>query len=306
MIWGGRGLARYLGKNLRQPGPFGESWEVSDHRLHHSRLATTSHYGRTLRELMMHHRQDLFGAAADQFDVFPWLIKLLDAHDWLSVQVHPDEQAVQTLWPGEASKTEAWFILDARTDSRIYAGLKPGVRESDLRAALQAGKVADCLHSFTPQIGDFVYLPAGTVHALGAGVLLAEIQQTSDATFRLFDWNRVDAQGAPRELHIEQSMACIRWDQGPVTPISVGRTLADGRQQLMTCPYFAVDWVRASKTLELGGIGQLQALIVTEGSGHFPNGEFAMPGDAWILPASMPKQTLHVQDHMGALLCTLP
>src|SRR5581483_6536170 len=108
-------------------------------------------------------------------------------------------------WPGEGSKTEAWFILAADPGSRIYAGLLPGVGEAEVRAALRTGTVAECLHQFEPRAGDCVFLPAGTVHAVGGGVLMAEVQQTSDATFRLFDWNRCDAQGRARELHIEQA-----------------------------------------------------------------------------------------------------
>src|SRR5262249_27455292 len=153
---------------------------------------------------------------------------------WLSVQVHPDEEAIKTLWPGESAKTEAWYVLDAEPRSRIYAGLQPGIGEPQLRAALERGAVVDCLHSFTPKTGDCVFIPAGTVHAVGGGVLLAEIQQTSDATFRLFDWNRVDAKGQPRPLHIEEAFASIHWQQGPIEPIAAG----DPRQRLVTCPYF--------------------------------------------------------------------
>src|SRR5206468_7878875 len=129
---------------------------------------------------------------------------------------------------GEGSKTEAWFVLEAQPGSRIYAGLLPGVDEHCLRAASAAGTVAHCLHCFTPRPGDCVFLPAGTVHAVGGGVLIAEIQQTSDATFRLFDWNRKDAQGNSRQLHIEESLASIHWGQGPVQPLRV--TEANGHR----------------------------------------------------------------------------
>jgi mannose-6-phosphate isomerase len=306
MIWGGRSLARYLGKNLSGLSAYGESWEVSDHPLHISTLATATDFGMSLRQLMTAHRHALLGPAADRFTVFPWLIKLLDANDWLSVQVHPDEEVVKTRWPGESAKSEAWFVLDAKSDSRIYAGLQSGVGEAELRYALKQGNVADCLHAFTPKVGDFVYLPAGTVHALGAGVLIAEIQQTSDATFRLFDWNRVDSEGKPRALHIEEALASIHWQQGAVDPIRVNGNLSNGRQRLLACPYFEIDWLRAAKTLTLGGLGRMQALIVAQGHGHFPNGEFAMPGDVWILPAAMPEQTLQLEQNLSALLCTLP
>ena len=242
-VWGGRRFTRFVGKILKTAEPYGESWEVSDHAMHRSRLAIATGYGVTLQQLMAAEGPELIGASADRYAAFPWLIKLLDANDWLSVQVHPDESAVKRLLPGEGAKTEAWLVLDASPTSRIYAGLKPGVGQAELRQALDRGAVADCLHGFTPKSGDFVYLPAGNVHAVGGGVLLAEIQQTSDATFRLFDWNRKDAQGRSRQLHIDESFASIHWDQGPIDPISVDKA-PNGK--LVRSPYFEIDWVRPS------------------------------------------------------------
>src|SRR5205823_6838962 len=191
------------------------------HPLHRSRISTGPHRGRTLRDLMEQQRVALLGPSAAVHEQFPWLIKFLDACDWLSVQVHPDEQTVRRLWPGEGSKTEAWFVLDAQPGSRIFAGLLPGVDERGLREAATGGTVANCLHGFAPRPGDCVFLPAGTVHAVGGGVLIAEVQQTSDATFRLYDWDRRDAQGQGRTLHIEESLACIDWGQGPVEPVRI-------------------------------------------------------------------------------------
>jgi mannose-6-phosphate isomerase len=303
MIWGGRRFARFLGKNLPTTASYGESWEVSDHPLHASRLATASGYGVSLRQLMKEQRGDLLGPAAGRFAVFPWLFKLLDANDWLSVQVHPDEEAARLLSPGELAKTEAWYILDAAAEARIYAGLKPGVGPQQLRDAVQSGNVTACLHCFTPRPGDFVYLPAGTVHAVGGGVLFAEIQQTSDTTYRLFDWNRVDAQGKPRPLHLDQAFASIHWDQAAIEP-----SAADGnaRQHLVTCPYFEIERCRWTLSTVLGGEGRLQALIVTEGRGRFANGEFFMPGDVWILPAAMAQVALTLDAPLAGLLCSLP
>jgi mannose-6-phosphate isomerase len=300
MPWGGRELARFVGKNLPATGSFGESWEVSDHRIHRSRLATASHFGVTLRQLMLHDRRGLLGSAADRFDVFPWLIKLLDAKDWLSVQVHPDEDAVKTLLPGESGKTEAWYVLDAAPDSRVYAGLKSGVAPANLRQALRDGCVTDCLHSFTPSAGDFVFLPAGTVHAVGGGVLLAEIQETSDATFRLFDWNRKDANGQRRPLHIEEALASIHWDQGPIEPIAA----IEARDLVKCCP-FEIERLQRTADFTLGDADRLQTLIVTQGQGRFDNGEFFMPGDVWVLPAALPRTALHLDAPLAGLLCSL-
>src|SRR5947209_335681 len=221
MVWGGRRLHDALRKEQPSAEPYGESWEVSDHSLHRSVVAGGPARGRSLRELMEHEREGLLGPAAGRYETFPWLVKFLDACDWLSVQVHPDDVRVRRLWPGEGGKTEAWFVLDVAPGGRIYAGLLPGVDERRLREALAAGAVADCLHAFEPRPGDCVFLPAGTVHAVGGGVLMAEVQQTSDATFRLFDWDRCDSQGKRRTLHVKEALACIDWTRGPVTPLRV-------------------------------------------------------------------------------------
>src|SRR5262245_17013725 len=175
MVWGGRRLGEVLGKELPTREDYGESWEVSDHPLHPSIVASGPLAGCTLRQLMEQRREELLGPAAEHHARFPWLVKFLDACDWLSVQVHPDAEAVQRLWPGEGSKTEAWVVLDAAPGSKVWAGLRLGVDEARLRQALKAGTVADCLHSFAPRPGDCVFLPAGTVHAVGGGVLMAEV-----------------------------------------------------------------------------------------------------------------------------------
>jgi mannose-6-phosphate isomerase len=319
VVWGGRRLGEVLGKPLPNADAYGESWDVSDHELHRSVVASGPHAGRSLRELMETERAALLGAAADTYRVFPWLIKFLDAADWLSVQVHPDERAVQRLWPGEGSKTEAWFVLEAAPGSRVYAGLLPGTDEARLRAALRTGTVADCLHQFEPRPGDCVFLPAGTVHAVGGGVLLAEVQQTSDATFRLFDWNRRDAQGNTRKLHVEEALASIDWSRGPVEPV---RTAGFGasprakpgaagrvRQLLVQCPYFTLEYVRDTVPVAWGGQGRLQVLVVLQGSARLVaegQEEDISAGQAWVLPAVSPELSCRPNPEFGALLCTLP
>ena len=307
--WGGQALRRFLGKNPPSGLPCGESWEVSDHPTHASVLATSTLFGSTLRQLMEDHREELLGPAAIRFDRFPWLIKLLDAHDWLSVQVHPNEKDVANWQPGEGAKTEAWLVLDAKPASLIYAGLKPGVGPDQFRAALTKGTVPDCLHRFTPSPGDLIYLPAGTVHAVGGGVLLAEIQQTSDATFRLFDWNRKDAQGRPRQLHVEEGLACIDWEQGPRDPIPsrlMEGLVGEWRTALVQSPYFTIDGLSRRSPFTLGGEGRLQALIVSAGQGRLENGDFVMAGDAWVLPARMPRVRVCPEGVIQGLSCALP
>jgi mannose-6-phosphate isomerase len=307
-------LGEFPGKWLGGTEAHGESWEVSDHPLHRSVVATGPCTGRTLRDLMEREREGLLGPGTDEAN-FPWLVKFLDARDWLSVQVHPDPDAVRLLRPGEGSKTEAWFVLDADPGSRVYAGLRPGTDAACLRAALKAGTVADCLHSFSPRPGDCIFLPAGTVHAVGGGVLFAEVQQTSDATFRLFDWNRRDAAGRARELHIEEALASIDWNQGPVEPVraaAFGAAEPNGtvhRQRLVRCPYFCLDYLQSSQPMPWGGEGRLQAMIVLGGGGRLAahgQEEALVPGQVWLLPAIMPEAWCLPQPFLRLLLCTLP
>lgn len=312
-VWGSRRLGEVLNKTLPADTSYGESWDLSDHPLHHGIVASGPWDGRSLRDLMEREREDLLGAAARRYQVFPWLVKFLDAADWLSVQVHPDDVAVKKLWPGEGGKTEAWFVLDVQPGSRIYAGLLPGTDEARVRALLAEGKVAECLHSFEPRPGDCLFLPAGTVHAVGGGVLMAEVQQTSDATFRLFDWNRRDAEGKSRTLHIEESLACIDWTRGPVQPLRAKhyRRLPGtiSRQTLVECPFFHLEYLAAGEPFSCGGSQRLQVLVVLEGEGTWETAhglETISRGQVWLLPAALPRLTCRPSGNLGALLSTLP
>jgi len=298
MVWGGRRLGDKLGKRLPTQDVYGESWEISDHAQHRSMVASGPLAGQSLRQLMEKRGEDLLGKDVVACTTFPWLIKFLDARDWLSVQVHPDDVSVKRLWPGESGKTEAWFVLDAEPGSRIYAGLLPGVDEQALRKALAGGAIAECLHQFQPSAGDCLFLPAGTVHAVGGGVLMAEVQQTSDATFRLFDWNRKDSQGRSRTLHIEQALECIDWRLGPVHPIkapifsqSSQRDSPYCRQSLVNCPYFELEFLETSEPMPLGGSGRMQVLLAVQGKGSLETSEGTeelVAGQTLLLPADMP------------------
>jgi mannose-6-phosphate isomerase len=180
-----------------------------------------------------------------------------------------------------------------------------------LRAALVQGRVAECLHQFEPRAGDCLFLPAGTVHAVGGGVLMAEVQQTSDATFRLFDWNRRDANGKSRQLHIEQSIACIDWKMGPVPPIHAAHYKGAGssKQPLVNCRYFTLDYVRQSETFQCGGTGKMQTAIVLHGAGRLETTEGTQElriGNTLLFPASMPRMQCRPQSTLGLLLATLP
>ncbi|MEQ8208510.1 MAG: class I mannose-6-phosphate isomerase [Lacipirellulaceae bacterium] len=268
-LWGGRRLATMLNKPIGEGDDYAESWEVVDHGDDQSVVEHGWLAGATLKELVEYHAGELFGGSACG-EQFPLLMKLLDCNRTLSVQVHPNDEQGAKLDPPDLGKTEAWVVLAAEPGSKIYAGLKPGVGREDLAAALVAGECEKCLHAFEPSPGDCVFIPAGTVHALGAGLVIAEIQQASDTTFRLFDWNRVDADGNPRPLHIEQSLEVIDYARGPVAPqeLLVIEEGSDGlsRERLVECDKFVLDRVRVSGSAELGGDDRFHLLSVIDGS----------------------------------------
>ena len=176
--------------------------------------------GQTITQLMERFPDQLLGKLAVRFQRFPLLLKFLDAREMLSVQVHPTAANATLLPAGETAKTEAWVVLEAGQESRIYAGLMPGTTAVNLRRTIVNGTVPDHLAYFTPKPSDAVFVQAGTVHSLGGDVVVFEIQQNSDVTFRLYDWNHVDAKtGEPRELQVDKAIACINFAQGQVGPV---------------------------------------------------------------------------------------
>ena len=314
MVWGGRRLGDTLRKPLPTADSYGESWEVSDHPSHRSVLSGVAAGGRTLRHLMERDRDRLLGPGSTA-KAFPWLVKFLDAGDWLSVQVHPDDEAAAQLWPGEGGKTEAWFVLAAEPGSKVYAGLKPGVDAAALGAALRTDTAADCLHQFEPRPGDCLFLPAGTVHAVGGGVLIAEVQQTSDATFRLYDWGRRDAQGKSRTLHVDPGLACVDWSAGPVTPVRAARYDAGPasgpvRQTLAGCRFFVLEYLRDDRPFAWDAPGRLQVVMTLHGRGALEGdgGRHELGvGDTLVLPAALgPTRCVPAGGPLGLLVATLP
>jgi len=209
-LWGGRRLADLLSQPLPGDGPIGEAWVLSDRDDHPSRVANGALRGRTIAQLLNQFPEQVMGKLAGRFHRFPLLLKFLDVRKMLSIQVHPADAQKDLLPAGETGKTEAWVVLEAETKSRIYAGLKPGSTADDLRRALTNGSVADQLACFNPKRDDAVFLPAGTVHSLGGDIVVFEVQQNSDVTFRLYDWGHIDAKtGQPRALQVDQALAWI-------------------------------------------------------------------------------------------------
>ncbi len=245
--WGGRRLAQRWYKPDTNTTGWAESWEVVDLGDDQSRVLGGPFDGRSLRDLVREHPDELLGRHANRKQ-FPLLFKFLDAAETMSVQVHPNDLQAAILAPGQHGKSEAWAILAAEPNSRLLVGLKSGVDRNTLEQHLAAGTVEQCLHSIPACVGDVISVPAGTVHAIGAGVALAEIQQPSDVTFRLFDWNRRDTHGRARPLHIEQALSCIDFSLGPISPLAP-RQLAtsDGfSEELMQSEHFV--WHRHTLT----------------------------------------------------------
>ncbi|MGH7201883.1 MAG: type I phosphomannose isomerase catalytic subunit [Planctomycetaceae bacterium] len=263
--WGGRRLGRVLGKPIGEEPDYAESWEIADHGDDQSVVRSGPWQGWTLSRLVTEQGRELLGRHAGR-EQFPLLIKFLDASDRLSVQVHPDDRQAKRYDPRENGKTEAWVILDAEPGSRIYAGLNAGVDRARLRRHLDEGAVEECLHSFPAATGDGVFIPAGTVHAIGEGVLLAEIQQSSDITFRLYDWGRVDRDGNPRELHIDQALDCIDFDRGPVAPVTP-QTIGDhGAEELVRCEHFVLQRRRTDRPFHISSGDRCHVLMTLDGS----------------------------------------
>lgn len=237
-VWGGRRLETSFGRSLPGPEPYGESWELVDRDTEQSVVEHGPWAGVTLHELWTTHRTEVFGDGGRQpgAERFPVLIKILDCRDDLSIQVHPPAD-VASRYGGEP-KTEMWFVAHAEPGATLYAGLKRGVTRAEFEAALRAGTVADTIHRLQPRVGESLFVPSGRVHALGAGLAVFEIQQNSDTTYRVFDWNRVGLDGRPRALHVEESLRSIDFDdpEPALTPSTAG-VLAD-------CPHFRVTRAR--------------------------------------------------------------
>ncbi len=299
-VWGGRRLAHVLSAPLPGDGPVGEAWLLSDREDFPSVVANGPLKGRTLGQVLEQSPEPLLGKWAGHFRRFPLLLKFLDARDTLSVQVHPSDRQTKYVPAGECGKTEAWVVLEAEPTSRIYAGLRPGATPAKLRQAIANGTLADHLVGFTPKPGDAVLIPAGTVHSLG-GAVVFEVQQNSDVTFRLYDWNHVDAKtGKGRALQIDEAMACIDYAQGAVVPaVPVVETLKPTlRERLFHGDHFGVTRVSGKAPFTVGAAGAPRVLVGLAGAGqlvhagvHYSFGK----GDVLLLPAML-----------GACLCRAP
>jgi len=296
-IWGGRRLEALYGKRLPPSVPIGESWEIVDRPEAQSVVHGGPWRGRTLHDLWLNHRTDVFGKIADA-PRFPLLIKLLDAQEKLSLQVHPPAEIAAEL--GAEPKTECWYIADASPGAELYVGVKPGCSRTTFENAIARGEAEEHVHRLPVKSGDAMFLPSGRVHAIGAGNLIVEVQQNSDTTYRVFDWNRTDADGTPRALHIEQSLRSIDFeDCAPALVSPEGETLV--RHQL-----FAIEKWELRDPREAAPAAEF-AIICCLAGGVGCAGTTIEPGEFFLLPASVEDRMLQPAGADTALLrITIP
>lgn len=290
-LWGGGRLGAMFGAPPA-PDPIGEAWVLSDCGDSPSVVRDGPLAGTSLRELMERMSDRLLGRATAAHGRFPLLIKFIHACRPLSVQVHPtDGRARELEGPTAVGKTEAWVILEADEGARVYAGLPPAADEDTLRRAIHRNAVEDVLYAHAPSPGDCYFLPAGTVHAIGGGLVLFEVQQTSDLTYRLYDWGRTDPKtGRPRELHLEKGLSCVDFALGPCRP---ARPTVEGRGRaklapLAECRYFTLGKWDTARPFSTGAAGECRVLAGIDGRAVIRHRGAEYPlglGDVWLLSA---------------------
>ena len=305
-VWGGHALRNMFAVQDDGTEPIGETWELFDRDDGASGLVG----GSTLRELMTQHSSELLGSgvSAGYGGRFPLMLKFLDACQALSVQVHPDDEQARPY--GDGGKTEAWVVLDTTEEARICSGFRPGVTHDDLVAALRStapgtgpSPVEELLYSFRPKAGDCIYVPAGTVHAIGPGVVLFEVQQNSDLTYRLYDWGR------DRPMHIEQGLQVARVEDGSRQHAEVARPLADGGSLLLESPFFRLRRYSLQQSAAMATDDRFFVVTVIAGEGalEWREGDDAgaLPlraGDCALVPACVGQVTLSPTSSLDVIL----
>jgi mannose-6-phosphate isomerase len=300
-VWGGRRLETELGKTLPTAEPYGESWELHDSAV----IANGAHAGRTVGEALTGLGTALVGPDFDLTEGFPLLIKFLDANDWLSVQVHPDDAQARVLEDQPRGKTEAWVVLDAAPGARLVIGVKPGTDRAAMARAIELNALEDLVVYAEVAAGDVLYMAAGTVHALGPGTLIYEVQQSSDLTYRLYDWGRVGLDGKPRPLHIDKGVQVSNVDMTP--PIS--RAAASDNEPIIRGAFFTTYLHHLDdSTLTLDtGLRTFHALTCTGGALTVVSADgeslSLKRGDTVLIPAALGAYTLTGR---GDVLRSLP
>ncbi len=300
IVWGGRHMAAW--RSDLPDGPIGESWDLADHPRGMSVIATGPLAGKSLRELTETYGRELVGPSFQGGD-FPLLIKLIDANDRLSIQVHPDDDLAQKLGVGKRGKTECWYLIS--DGGELFVGTRPGITKDSFDHARKNGTLSSTLNRFVTKPGDFFFIPARTVHALGAGCLIYEIQQTCDTTFRVDDWGRVGLDGKPRPLHVNESLTTIDFDaQSKPNELCLTTT---GHRALAQCPYFTVNEQRGA--VIHGDHPNCTVIVCLAGTGTVKTkgGSVTVtPMTTTLIPACAGKWTATADQDLLTLLCANP
>ncbi len=280
-VWGGRNLEEALGRKLPKGEVIGESWDVVDRPEAMSVIDKGDFAGKSLRELIEDRPEEIMGEGYDSSRPFPILVKWLDCSDRLSLQVHPPAEVAPAL--GGEPKTENWYIADCRPDASLIVGLKNGVTRDEFKRRLGEGTLEECVHRFPVSSGESILVESGRIHAIDAGNLILEIQQNSDTTYRVYDWGRVGLDGSPRQLHLEESLKCIDWNDFEPEAVCPG----PGESLLADCREFRlrkVDLGVSSNPVAFEG-GEPRLVSVTAGSVQI-SGKTMANGATVLLPAS--------------------
>jgi mannose-6-phosphate isomerase len=300
-IWGGNRLRDMFGRPTPTDKTIGEAWLIADHAQCESRVAAGPYAGKTLRDLMSECPKALLGTHArpTHHGRFPLLLKLLDAGQPLSVQVHPDDMQAAALHEPDVGKTEMWYVIDADPGAELICGLDPKASPQTFRNAIEDDTVATLMRTFPAPAGTPVFVPPGTVHAIGAGFLLAEIQQNSDITYRVYDWGRVDDRGIPRALHVDKALQVTRFGSAHGGAGELLTLSDDGVVQCLAaaCPYFAAEhltlshrpWCRPTDGRSCHLILALTGQVTAEVERHK---QTLRPGEAALIPGHYPEMTL--------------
>lgn len=296
-IWGGRRLESHFDKRLPDDAHIGEAWEIADRAEAQSVVRHGPLRDQTLHQLWMQDRPSIFGDVPDS-PRFPLLVKLLDAHDKLSLQVHPPAEVAGSL--GGEPKTEFWYIAAAQTGAKIYAGLRESVSPDNFASAVRNRKIESLTHALPVKAGDAMFLPAGRFHAIGGGIVLVEVQQNSDTTYRVFDWNRTDESGSPRHLHVDQALRCIDFDD--VQP----QLVRPEGERLVRCEHFEIQKWNLDGAREVAPQGEFAIIGCLTGGVRSVDVDLR-PGEFALVPACVQDRQLHPRAHDTSLLrVTIP
>jgi mannose-6-phosphate isomerase len=309
-LWGGRRLEKLLTEPLPE-GPVGEAWILSDRDDHASVVTAGLYEGYTLTQLFNQYPESIMGKLAGDFDRFPLLLKFLDCKEVLSVQVHPSDDQAEYIPKDDTGKTEAWVVLETGEKALIYSGLKKGTDEADLRKGIEEKNVGDYLHSFTPNVGDGVFIHSGTVHTL-KDVVVFEVQENSDTTYRLYDWDRVDAKtGKPRKLDVDKAIACIDFSLTDIGPVKPGKVTLkpDLREKLFDNEHFVLWRSQGDEEFTAGAQDEPRILVCVDGTGEIMSAGDKYPikkGDVVLIPAELDLVSIIPQGNINLLEIAIP